>query len=102
MRHLLDRIYADASRDESRRLADAVQRSLVQTLRKIEPALTNRGVKTAPFVVLVATEMPAILAEVSCLSNADEAERPEHAGVPTDHRRGAGGGYPDVCQSEHT
>jgi N-acetylmuramoyl-L-alanine amidase len=29
----------------------------------------------APFVVLVATDMPAILAEVSCLSNADEAER---------------------------
>ena len=31
--------------------------------------------KTAPFVVLVATDMPAILAEVSCLSDADEAER---------------------------
>ena len=75
MRHLLDKIYADARRDESRRLADAVQRSLVQTLQKTEPALTNRGVKTAPFVVLVATEMPAVLAEVSCLSNASEAQR---------------------------
>jgi N-acetylmuramoyl-L-alanine amidase len=30
-------------------------------------------VKTAPFVVLVATEMPAIVAEVSCLSNEDDA-----------------------------
>ena len=75
MRHLLDRIYADARRDESRRLAEAVQRSLVHTLRQTEPALTNRGVKTAPFVVLVATEMPAVLAEVSCLSNASEAAR---------------------------
>lgn len=75
MRHLLDRIYADARRDESHRLADAVQQSLMHTLRKTEPALTDRGVKTAPFVVLVATEMPAILAEVSCLSNASEATR---------------------------
>jgi N-acetylmuramoyl-L-alanine amidase len=32
-------------------------------------------VKTAPFVVLVATNMPAILAEVSCLSNVKDAER---------------------------
>jgi N-acetylmuramoyl-L-alanine amidase len=35
----------------------------------------------APFVVLVATHMPAILAEVSCLSNKAEAERlrtPQH------------------------
>jgi N-acetylmuramoyl-L-alanine amidase len=28
---------------------------------------------TAPFVVLIATEMPAILAEVACLSNDREA-----------------------------
>jgi N-acetylmuramoyl-L-alanine amidase len=77
MRALLENIYADARRDESRQLAHAVQRGLVRRLRAADPGLIDRGVKTAPFIVLVATEMPAILAEVSCLSNAEEAARLE-------------------------
>jgi N-acetylmuramoyl-L-alanine amidase len=75
MRALLDNIYADARRDESKRLAESVQRAVVGRLRTIDPSIRDRGVKTAPFIVLVATGMPAILAEVSCLSNAEEAER---------------------------
>lgn len=74
MRNLLDEIYADFRQEESRQLASHVQRSLFHSLRKVNPALADRGVKTAPFVVLVATEMPAVLAEVSCLSNREEAE----------------------------
>jgi N-acetylmuramoyl-L-alanine amidase len=75
IRTLLDGIYVDARRDESKRLAQSVQDAIVQRLKTPESAITDRGVKTAPFVVLVATDMPAILAEVSCLSNAEEAER---------------------------
>jgi N-acetylmuramoyl-L-alanine amidase len=72
LRKLLDRIYADVRRDESRRLASAVQVALHRSLRTDNPDLVDWGVKSAPFVVLVATEAPAILAEVSCLSHAEE------------------------------
>ena len=72
-RKLLDHIYLSMRRDESRRLAESVQRMLVTTLRRHHPPLVNRGVKTAPFAVLIDTEMPAILAEVACLSHPEEA-----------------------------
>ena len=81
MRRLLDGVYADARRDESQELASAVQRQLFTTLQATDPGLENWGVKRAPFIVLVATDMPAILAEVGCISNDKEAAmlgRPEH------------------------
>jgi N-acetylmuramoyl-L-alanine amidase len=83
LRALLDGIYANARRDESKRLAQSVQRAIMARFERTDPELIDRGVKTAPFVVLIATDMPAILAEVSCLSNPDEAERLS----TTDHRQ---------------
>ncbi len=74
MKSLLESIYTGVRQDESRQLATRIQRSLYSSLLRQNPDLKNRGVKTAPFVVLVATEMPAILAEVSCLSNQEEAQ----------------------------
>jgi N-acetylmuramoyl-L-alanine amidase len=73
MRKLLDGVYADARRDESHELASIVQHQLFNTLRASDPGLENWGVKRAPFIVLVATDMPAVLAEVGCLSNEQEA-----------------------------
>lgn len=81
LRKLLDRVYADVRRDESQRLASAVQQQLFANLRTIDPGLENWGIKRAPFIVLVATEMPAVLAEVGCLSNEREAamlSKPEY------------------------
>lgn len=73
-RRLLEGIFVDVRGDESREVAEAVQGALFRSLRRVNPRLRNRGVKTAPFVVLIGTEMPAVLAEVSCLSNDEEAE----------------------------
>jgi N-acetylmuramoyl-L-alanine amidase len=81
LRRLLDGVYADARRDESRQLASTVQQQMFSRLRSADPGLENWGVKRAPFVVLVATGMPAILAEVGCMSNEKEAAmlgRPEY------------------------
>jgi N-acetylmuramoyl-L-alanine amidase len=73
-KQLLERVYLDVRREESRRLAGTVQHSLYASLQGANPGLDNRGVKMAPFFVLAGTQMPAILAEVSCLSNDDEVE----------------------------
>ena len=70
---ILEKIYVDARHDESRVLAKTIQTQLYHALKPANPALENRGVKSAPFVVLIGTQMPAILAEIACLSNDDQA-----------------------------
>ena len=74
VRQLLEDMFIDVRRGESRKLAVTIQEELFATLREVNPALENRGVKSAPFAVLVGTTMPAILTEVSCLSNPEEAQ----------------------------
>lgn len=72
-RGLLEGVYVGVRQAESRRLAESVQGELLSSLRRHSPGLDDRGVKSAPFVVLIASEMPGILAEVSCVSHAEEA-----------------------------
>ncbi len=74
VKRLLESVYSDFRQDQSRALAAAVQRRLVRSVRELSPEVVDRGVKSAPFLVLVETEMPAILAEISCLSNDEEAQ----------------------------
>jgi len=60
---------------ESREFAADVQRSLYAGLSAKSPSLRNRGVKKAPFVVLIGANMPSILAEIAFVSNPDDAKR---------------------------
>ena len=67
--------------EESREFATKVQESMAALSSRSNAGAKDRGVKKAPFVVLIGTQMPAILAEVGFVTNArDEAimKRPEH------------------------
>jgi N-acetylmuramoyl-L-alanine amidase len=54
---------------ESRELALFVQKNLFAGSRKMIPTTQNRGVRSAPFIVLIGANMPSILAEVAFISN---------------------------------
>jgi N-acetylmuramoyl-L-alanine amidase len=59
--------------DESRELATSVQRSMIERLRPANKSVKDLGVKQAPFVVLIGAAMPSVLAEVSFVTNTQEA-----------------------------
>jgi N-acetylmuramoyl-L-alanine amidase len=61
--------------EESREFAADVQRSLHGGLAAKNPGLRDRGVKKAPFVVLIGANMPSILAEISFVSNPGDEKR---------------------------
>jgi N-acetylmuramoyl-L-alanine amidase len=60
---------ADSRLIESRRLAGAVQHAMYSRLKESDPGLHDRGVKSAPLVVLAESTMPSILIELSFVSS---------------------------------
>ena len=76
MRELPDIVRAIALNDkvdESRHFATFVQASMYEKLQRVNRQTRNLGVKQAPFVVLIGATMPGILAEISFLTNRQEA-----------------------------
>ncbi|HZU21393.1 MAG TPA: N-acetylmuramoyl-L-alanine amidase, partial [Terriglobales bacterium] len=61
--------------DESREFAADVQHALWAGEAARSPGIRNRGVKQAPFIVLIGAHMPSILAEISFVSNAADERR---------------------------
>ena len=62
---------------ESREFATDVQENLYGGLEKGNMGLKDRGVKKAPFVVLIGANMPSILAEISFVTNPNDARQLE-------------------------
>jgi N-acetylmuramoyl-L-alanine amidase len=61
--------------DESTRLATHVQSSVVNRIAKKYNPVKNKGVKKAPFIVLIGADVPSILVESSFITNPHEEKR---------------------------
>jgi N-acetylmuramoyl-L-alanine amidase len=72
LQNLVKAIALNSKIDESRDFASSVQEALVQTIRGVAPDVSDRGVRTAPFYVLIGANMPSILAEIAFVSNPQE------------------------------
>ncbi len=72
---ILTDLMKNAKINESSRLAGHVQKSLNRVLRKKYSRIKNKGVKQAPFYVLIGAQMPSILVETSFISNPRECKR---------------------------
>ncbi len=57
---------------ESKQLAGEIQNALSHRLQLVSRQEMNRGVKRAPFLVLTGANMPAVLSEISFVSNASD------------------------------
>jgi len=79
LQDLVKKIALKEKIEESREFAADVQRSLHTGLAAKTPGIRDRGVKKAPFVVLIGANMPSILAEISFVSNPADERRLETA-----------------------
>jgi N-acetylmuramoyl-L-alanine amidase len=81
LQDLVKKIAQTEKIDESREFAEDIQDSLSKRVQKNARTVKNRGVRKAPFVVLIGADMPSVLTEISFLSNpADEQllKKPEN------------------------
>ncbi len=70
---LVKKVSGTLKLQESQRLASEIQHSLYSQMSKDSNLkVIDMGIRKAPFLVILGTEMPAVLAEVTCLSNREE------------------------------
>jgi N-acetylmuramoyl-L-alanine amidase len=69
LQDLIKRIAKNEKIEESRELAQEIQDNLAKRLQRVSKYNKSRGVKKAPFVVLIGANMPSVLSEISFISN---------------------------------
>jgi len=78
---IIEKITKHDKAEESREFAGKMQTALYSAAVRSNAAARNRGVKKAPFVVLIGATMPSILVEIGFVSNSREEtllKRPDH------------------------
>jgi N-acetylmuramoyl-L-alanine amidase len=81
LRDLVQKIELNDKVQESREFASRIQSAMFAFSARSFPSEKNRGVKKAPFVVLIGAHMPSVLAEIGFLSNPREEallKRPDY------------------------
>jgi N-acetylmuramoyl-L-alanine amidase len=81
LRDLIQQITLHEKVDESKEFANRVQSALQGFEHSYSPTSKNRGIKKAPFLVLIGANMPSVLTEIGFLSNSREEallRRPDH------------------------
>lgn len=71
-KEMIEKIGETVKLQESRELASRIQKNLFLNSVRNNGDVHDFGVKRAPFVVLLGVDVPAVLTEVSCLSNREE------------------------------
>ncbi|MFA4926239.1 MAG: N-acetylmuramoyl-L-alanine amidase, partial [Candidatus Aminicenantales bacterium] len=74
MRQIVDKIVRNTRYEESRALAEKIHHQLLGHLKQQFGPRDDLGVKGGPFWVLIGSDMPSVLVEVSHLSNSKEEE----------------------------
>jgi N-acetylmuramoyl-L-alanine amidase len=69
LQDIIQKIARNEKVEESKELAGDIQGTLAQRLQLVSLNERNRGVKKAPFVVLIGANMPSVLSEISFVSN---------------------------------
>ena len=74
LQDIVKKIARNEKIEESRDFAGIIQDSLAKRMEGINRGDRNRGVRKAPFVVLVGADMPSVLAEISFISNPSDEQ----------------------------
>jgi N-acetylmuramoyl-L-alanine amidase len=69
LKDLIQKIALHDKIEESRQFASRIQSSLHAASMKANPRSRDRGVRKAPFVVLIGASMPSVLAEIGFVTN---------------------------------
>ena len=77
LQDLVKKIALKEKIEESREFASDVQKAVWSGQAYKNPAMRDRGVRQAPFIVLIGANMPSVLAEISFLSNPVDERRLE-------------------------
>ncbi|MEE9239067.1 MAG: N-acetylmuramoyl-L-alanine amidase [Thermodesulfobacteriota bacterium] len=75
MANVLKQYLLGAKIEESQRFAGHVQSSVVKNVSTKYPPTRNKGVKKAPFIVLIGADIPSILVETSFITNPRDEKR---------------------------